>query len=56
MYIQLLNLTMGIMLEDDSAHTQTRTTPCLGNNAYQAYVIASLNQISLGDSNWFCHL
>lgn len=31
------------------------TTPCLGNNAYQAYVIANLNQISLGDPNWFCH-
>lgn len=50
---------MGIMFEvlkDDSAHTQSHTTPCLGDNAYQAYVIASLNQISPGDPNWFCHL
>lgn len=34
------------------------TAPCLGNNAYQAHVITSLNHISLqvGDHNWFCHL
>lgn len=43
--------------KDDHAHTQTHTaTPCLSNSAYQAYVIASLNQISPGDPNWFCHL
>lgn len=58
-YIQVFNLAMGIMFEvlkGDSVHTQTHTAPCLGNNAYQAYVIASLSQISSGDRNWFGHL
>lgn len=38
-YIQVFNLAMGIIFEvlkEDSVRTQTHTTPCLGNNAYQA--------------------
>lgn len=31
------------------------TASCQGNNAYQAYVIACLHQIYLGDPNWVSH-